>query len=329
VLGGIVALSCLPGVLDLDQTTAVGQVRVAAIQANVPGEGNDVVAHHREITASFARLTRELAVRVAAGLEAEPNFVLWSENSTAVDPFTDPLANPELRGAVQAIGVPVLVGGMVDAPDTSQVLNQGIVWDPRTGPGDRYTKHHPVPFGEYIPYRRYFDLTRLFAKLREVPNDMLSGTRTSPLRIDGALIAEAICFDVGYDDELVDQLRGGAQLVVVQTSNAQFIHSHQIEQQWAMSRLRAIESGRYVVVAAINGISGVIAPDGSIVAMAAPRTQATIVENVDLATGVTLGIRIGPALGRLAVGASVVSVAWALLAYRRRARSSVEPEVSA
>jgi len=329
LLGGVVAVACLSALVDVDQTSTVEQVTVASVQGNVPGEGDDVPHHHREITASFASATEELAARVEAGEEDRPDFVVWSENSTAVDPFTDVQVNAELRAAVAAIDVPVLVGGMVDAPDPDQVLNQGIVWDPRTGPGDRYTKHHPVPFGEYIPYRDKLDLTRNFGKLRMVPFDMLSGTRTAPLRINGALVAEAICFDVAYDDELVEQLQGGAQLVVIQTSNALFIHSHQIEQQWAISRLRAIETGRYVVVAAINGISGVIAPDGSIVDQAEPRTRAVLVNAVDLEEGVTLGIRLGPWLGRLCVAASLVSVAWALLAYRRRDKLPFQTEVSA
>ena len=48
----------------------------------------------------------------------------------------------------------------------------------------------------------------------------------------------------------------------MQTSNAMFINTAQIDQQFEISRLRAVETGRYVVVAAINGVSGIIAPDG-------------------------------------------------------------------
>jgi apolipoprotein N-acyltransferase len=328
-LGLVIAVPCLPGLVAVDQTSAAGTRTVAAVQGNVPGSGDDVAGHHREITTWHSEATRELAAQVARGEQPRPDFVVWPENSTAVDPFSDPQVHELVLEAVEAIGVPVLVGGMVDAPDPEQVLNQGIVWDPLTGPGDRYTKHHPVPFGEYIPYRKHLDLTRNFGKLRMVPFDMMSGTRRSPLRIDGALVADAICFDVAYDDELVDQVRHGAQLLVVQTSNALFIHTHQIEQQWAMSRLRAIETGRYVVVAAINGISGVIAPDGSVVASAAPRTQAVLVDEVTLRDGVTLGILLGPWLGRGALGAALVSVAWGLLAYRRGVPLPPQTEVSA
>ena len=61
---------------------------------------------------------------------------------------------------------------------------------------------------------------------------------TSP----GLKVADAICFDVAYDDGLYAQLSHGGQLVVVQTSNAMFIHTAQIDQQFAISRLRAIET---------------------------------------------------------------------------------------
>ena len=326
---GVIGAACLPSVVAVDQTTEAGRVTVAAVQGNVPGSGDDVPGHHREITASHSQATRALAAQVDLGQRPRPDFVVWPENSTAVDPFLDREIHDDVLSAVRAIGVPILVGGMVDAPNPEEVLNQGIVWDPVTGPGDRYTKHHPVPFGEYIPYRKRLDLTKNFGKLRLVPFDMMSGTRTAPLRIDGALVAEAICFDIAYDDELVDQVREGAQLLVVQTSNALFIHTHQIEQQWAISRLRAIETGRYVVVAAINGISGVIAPDGTIVDEAAPRTQQTLVDEVTLYDGVTLGTLVGPWLGRLALLASVVSVGGAFLAYRRRDKLAPQTEVSA
>jgi apolipoprotein N-acyltransferase len=329
VVGGVVGLSCLPALISIDQTDRVRELTVAAVQGNVPGNGDDVPNHHREITASHATGTAELAAQVERGERPRPDFVVWPENSTAVDPFLDPQVHGEILAAVSAIGVPVLVGGMVDAPDPEAVLNQGIVWDPVTGPGDRYTKHHPVPFGEYIPYRKRLDLTNNFGKLRMVPFDMMSGTRVAPLRIDGALVADAICFDIAYDDGLLDQVRDGAQLLVVQTSNALFIHTHQIEQQWAISRLRAIETGRYVVVAAINGISGVIAPDGSVVDQAAPRTQTTLVDRVALFDGVTLGTFLGPWLGKFALLASLVSVAWGFLAYRRADKLAPQTEVSA
>ena len=85
----------------------------------------------------------------------------------------------------------------------------------------------------------------------------------------------------------------------MQTSNATFIRTDQIDQQFAITRLRAIETGRWVVVASTNGISGVIAPDGTVVAAAAQRTQDVLVEPVGLVAALTPAVRLGPWPGRL------------------------------
>ena len=97
---------------------------------------------------------------------ARPDFVLWPENSTAVDPFDDAddqrrhPSRRARRSASRSWSAPSWTAG------PNHVLNQGIVWDPETGAGDRYTKRHPVPFGEYIPFRAVFTALQL---LRPAP----------------------------------------------------------------------------------------------------------------------------------------------------------------
>ena len=112
-----------------------------------------------------------------------------------------------------------------------------------------------MPYGEYIPFRGSL-LPDTYGQLALIPRDMARGTSLEPLRIGGALVADAICFDVAYDDVVHGQVAHGGELVTVQTSNAMFINTAQIDQQFEISRLRAVETGRYVVVAAINGVSG-------------------------------------------------------------------------
>jgi apolipoprotein N-acyltransferase len=109
---------------------------------------------------------------------------------------------------------------------------------------------------------------------------------------------------------------------VVQTSNAMFIHTDQIDQQFAISRLRAIETHRYVVVAAINGITGVIAPDGSLVTTTAPRTTSYAEASVGLFDTVTPAVRIGPWLGRGCVALVVLGLALGAGQYRRTRRTT-------
>ncbi len=243
--------------------------------------------------------------------------MVWPENSTAIDPFGDAEMRSDIESAVSAVDVPLLAGVVVDG-GPKHVLNQGIVFDPVTGAGDRYTKWHPVPFGEYIPWRWLFGSH--LAQLNQIPRDMMRGTRVTPLDIAGLKVADAICFDVAYDDGLYAQLSHGGQLVVVQTSNAMFIHTDQIDQQFAISRLRAIETHRYVVVAAINGLTGIIAPDGSVVTSTAPRSMSYAEAEVGLFDAVTPAVRIGPWVGRACVALVAVGLLVALGQYRRSRR---------
>lgn len=315
----LVLLTAAPHVADVPFHDA-GQRRVAAVQGDVPGAGDDILADFHQVTQNHVDVTERLAREVAAGRESRPDFVLWPENSTAEDPFTRATTAGQVRAASAAVGLPILVGAIVDAPRDGQVLNQGIVWDPVTGAGDRYTKRHPVPFGEYVPFRSA-GIADYVAQLALVPRDMLAGTRTEPLRIGRGdrttRVADAICFDVGYDDGLYAQVRQGGQLVVVQTSNAMFIRTHQIDQQFEMSRVRAVETGRYVVVAAVNGVSGIIRPDGSVMTAAAPRTQALLTGTVRLAGTTTPAVHVGPALGVVGWVLLVVGLLATWLPYRR------------
>lgn len=295
----------------------VGHADVVAVQGNVPGNG-DVLANYRQITQNHIDLTVALGKRIAAGEAPKPSFVLWPENSTAIDPLTDTQTDTGIWQAVRAVAVPVVVGGLPNAPGRTHVLNQGIVWDPVTGAGDRYTKHHPVPFGEYMPLRGLLGKHN-FGGLQVLDYDMVAGTRTTPLHVGNLRVADAICFDVAYDDVLDEQVRNGGQLVTVQTSNASFTGTAQIAQQFAITRVRALETGRYAVVAALNGVSGVIAPDGRVLASAPVRTEAVLQRDVGLIRGSTPAVVLGSRPGQVAAGLVLVRLAGSgFISWRRR-----------
>jgi apolipoprotein N-acyltransferase len=240
---------------------------------------------------NHATATRAFAARVRAARAPQPRFVVWPENSTDIDPFGDRSAYRTINGAVRAIGVPVLVGAVVDGPDADHVQNVGIVWSPRTGPGQRYVKQHLVPFGEYIPFRGVF--THLIGRLKEIPRDFAPGDRVGVLHIAGTTIGDLMCFEVAYDGLVRSIVDDGGQLVVVQTNNATYAGTGQLDQQFAISRYRAVESGRQVVVASTDGISGFFAADGSVLASSGVHTQVVLDRQVTLASGITLGVRLG------------------------------------
>src|SRR4051794_31278201 len=175
VLAAAALATAVPVLLPADPGVTEGRtVRVAGVQGNVPGEGMQAFAERRAVLDNHVRATHALADRIRRGSAQRPEMVLWPENSTDIDPFEDPTVYADIQGAVDDVGVPVLVGAMVDGPGPVDVRNQGIVWQPGTGPSQTYSKIHPVPFGEYIPMRA--ELAKLFKRLDQIPRDMVPGT---------------------------------------------------------------------------------------------------------------------------------------------------------
>ena len=300
-------------------------LRVTAVQGDVPGEGMDAFAERRAVLDNHVRTTERYAEGLT-GTAPRPDLVVWPENSTDIDPFQDPTVYDDIQGAVDAVGVPVLVGAMVSGDEPEDVLNQGIVWEPGNGPTQRYSKTHPVPFGEYIPFRDV--VARFFSRLDQVPRDMVPGDTPGLLEVAGSTVGDVICFEVAYDDVVRAVAAGGADLLVVQTNNATYMGTGQIEQQFAISRLRALETNRSVVVAATNGVSGIVAPDGEVVERAPVRSPATLSAWVPFPGGTTPGVRWGLLLELLTslVAAGSVSVALGLhYRHRRRTGSTREP----
>ena len=293
---------------------AAGATRVAVVQGNVPRLGLDAFEQTRRVLRNHVGLTVELGDQVRTGTLPAPDLVIWPENTTDIDPRTDAESAFLIDGAARAVDRPILVGAVLDRTD-GRVENAGVVWDPVSGPGERYVKRHLVPYGEYVPLRSL--LEPRIGRLALIPRDFVPGSRPGVLRVGGVVLGDVICFEVAYDDLVRDVVRGGARLLVVQTNNATYGRTAQPAQQFAMSRLRAVETGRAVVVAATSGISGVVLPSGRVVARTAEFTPATLLEQVPLVDGRTLATRVG-AWPELAI--SLVGVLGVLLAVRRRRR---------
>ena len=137
-----------------------------------------------------------------------------------------------------------------------------------------------------------------------------------------AVVADVICFDGAYDDAVRDAVAGGGEIITVQTNNATYGRTAQVEQQFAISRLRAIEHGRTVLVAATSGISGIIAPDGRVVEQTPEFVAQVLVAEVPARTGQTLATVIGPAVSSILAVMGLLAVAAG--AWQRRRAETLE-----
>ncbi|MGW1379060.1 apolipoprotein N-acyltransferase [Streptomyces sp. NPDC002446] len=291
---GLAAAVAAAGVLVPVPTKADDTVDIAVVQGNVQQPGMDFLGRPMRILDNHATATEKLAADIEAGRAKKPDLVIWPENSSDLDPFQFPQAYDRIDEAVKAIGVPVLVGALVDHPSKEgYVFNEGIVWDPKKGPGASYTKQHPVPFGEYVPFRE--QLSKIITRFQRVPRDFYPGDHTGVLNVGPARLGDVICFEVAYDEIVHDTVGAGARALVIQTNNATYGRTGQPEQQLAMSKLRAVEHGRAVVTAATSGISAVVAPDGRITHRIPEFTQGVVSARIPLRDETTLADRVGAA----------------------------------
>lgn len=294
-------------------------VRVAGVQGNVPTAGLEFNAQRRAVLDNHVHATEQLAADVAAGRRAQPDLVVWPENSSDIDPLRNADAGQQISDAVSAIKAPTLVGAVLDEP-RPEVSNASMLYEPGKGVVDRYVKQHPVPFGEYIPYRSFF---RTFSsKVDLVQADFVKGKKVSVFMIQTAHgpvhLAPIICFEVAYDDLLRKPAQRGADLFAVQTNNATFGHSAESTQQLAVSRIRALEYGRSIAHVSTVGVSALITPDGVTHEASSLFTRAVLDGELPLRSHVTLAQR----LGRWPEIAGAAITALALLGARRRKSSA-------
>lgn len=294
-------------------------VVVAAVQGNVPRLGLDFNSQRAAVLHNHVQQTLRLARQVSDGTLPRPAFVLWPENASDIDPLRNPDARAQIDAAAAAVGVPILVGAVLQGPG-QYLRNSGIVWSPTTGPGQTYVKRHPVPFAEYIPLR---PIARLVShEVDRVRHDYIAGHASGVMAMAGYRVGDVICFEVSEDSLVRDVVRGGGQMIVVQTNNATFDRSAETYQQLAMSQLRAVEYGRTVIVAATSGVSAVIGPDGRILQESGIFTAQLLVRPVAFRDGMTLAARVGaaPEWTLTAIGLLALAAAW--LGSRRRRRTA-------
>ena len=290
-LAGALAVLVVPALVPA--ATGPGEsVRVALVQGNVPRLGLSFNDQRAAVLNNHVDATRALAADVRAGRAERPDLVVWPENASDVDPFSDPAAYALIDGAVRDVGVPTLVGALLQGPG-DQVRNAGVVWDPVTGPGEVYVKRKLVPFGEYVPLRALVSQVTDLVAL--VPRDFAAGDRPGVLDVGPARLGDLMCYEIAFDGPVRDVVQAGGRVLTVQTNNATFGRSAQTEQQLAMGRLRAVEHGRAVLVAATSGISAVIRPDGAVTQRADVFTRAVLVADVALRDERTLATRLGAA----------------------------------
>jgi apolipoprotein N-acyltransferase len=305
-------LALLPAAVPLPEPDGPS-VDVASIQVDV-GSVQELAGAEEDAAVAHLNTERHLA------LETDPpQLVVWGEG--ALDPGVtgDPALMAGVSDAIARVEAPTIAGAVVDDPDGRQYTST-LAFDGAGAIVDRYDKVKLVPFGEYVPFR---DLLDWISATRQIEVDRTPGVEVSLISLPGLpAIGTPICYENSFPAIEREMVREGAGFLVLTINNASYERTAASEQHLLMSRLRAVENGRWVVHAAVSGISAFVDPQGRVVEQAGLFEPATLRRTVVSSSRTTPYTRFGDWVPM----ASIVLVLGAFAIPRGRRRPARSPE---
>jgi apolipoprotein N-acyltransferase len=277
-----------------------GQVTVALVQPGFYQHPSPLGTASQVLTARAAPL--------------HPDLIVWGESSIGYDLRFHHALLDRLRRLSAAAGAPILVDQDSYTPGGKSKVavlidSGGIV--------ATYTKTRLVPFGEYIPFRQQLGwLTKISkaASSNMIPGD---GARVMTATLPGGRrlrLGALICFEAAFPDMSRADTVHGAQVIVYQTSDSTFQGSWGPAQHASLSAVRAAETGRPVVQAALTGVSAAFDAQGRQLAWLGTAQHGVALVRLDLvpATDLTVFDRIGDTVPWAAIAICVLAVLVAL-----------------
>jgi apolipoprotein N-acyltransferase len=256
-----------------------------------------------------------------AAIDADPalDLVVWPENIVDVPRFEGSAELAAIAEQSRRLGVPIAVGITEDVPgQPARFTNAEVVVTPSGVVASRYDKVRRVPFGEYMPLRGLLDA--LGAPVGEVPHDAIAGTGPAVLDVpvdigtDAARVerlAVVISWEVFFGGRVREGVRDEGGIVINPTNGASYTGTIVQSQQIASSRLRAIETGRWLVQVSPTGFSAFVTPGGEVIDRTSVGERSVIRHTVEVRAGRTWYVALGdrPLIGLL-LAALVIAELW-------------------
>ncbi len=281
--------------------TATGRTAAVAIVQGGGPVGTRAV-HTR------AQLVLDRALAETEAISGHPDLVVWPENVVNVAEFSTSAALHDIAAQAQRLGAAFSVGITENAPDPHQFLNAQVVVDPDGTVISRYDKKIRVPFGEYIPWRAL--LGALGISVATVPRDAVPGTTPAVLDTPVGTVGVMISWEDFFASRAREAVRHGGEVLINPTNDSSYRGTIVQTEQLAASRLRAIETGRWVVQVSPTGFSAFVSPSGRIWDRTAQSVATWKIRTIELRQGWTWYTRLGdgPIL-------AVIVAAWLAIMY--------------
>ena len=295
------------------------RLTVAAIQGNKSSLDYWGAGTMSEVMDIYGALSMEAA---AEGAE----LIVWPETCIPANIDRSWTVYEYVTELAQECGVPILCGLFTRVEEGSSAdYNSIVVALPDGTIHDTvYNKRNPVPFGEFVPFRKL--ITTLIPPLSEIntlDEDIPAGEESVVFDLEVGQVGSLICFDSIYERNALESMENGACLLAVSTNDSWFQDSRGVWMHHAQSQLRAIETGRYVVRAANTGVSSVINDKGEILETLGALETGYVLEEVCLSDRVTVYSVIGNLFAGLCIAACGGGIVLSLVEkFRRRACGS-------
>ena len=223
------------------------------------------------------------------------DLVVWPENVIDTVDFATSEQLRLVAAEAARLGVPFAVGITEDVPgQPGRVTNAQVVVTPDGRVTSRYDKVRRVPFGEYVPLRGL--LEAVGAPVDQVPTNAIAGTGPAVIELpDGTRLAVVISWEVFFGGRAREGVKNGGEAILNPTNGASYTGTIVQTQQVASSRLRAIETGRWLVQVSPTGFSELVTPDGDVIDRTAVSERAIVRGTVELRTGRTWYVNLGDA----------------------------------
>lgn len=274
-------------------------LRVGLVQANIEQTAKWDPKQARRIFTTYIAMTRDVVKRGA-------EYVIWPESSTPFMFEQDEVGEQQMRELAREVRVPMLFGSdQLIRGSMPRLYNAAYLLRPDGQTAAVYRKIHLVPFGEFIPMKRWLYFV---SPLVESLVDFSAGTEMVMLPVGTHLTSTAICYEVVYPSLIRQAVDNGSELLTTITNDGWYGHSSAPYQHFAMASMRAIEEGRYLVRAANTGVSGMVDPYGHVRLASDLFVEGAWVVDVRLLDDRTLYSRIGDVVAWLSVALSLVAV---------------------
>ena len=273
-------------------------ISIALVQGGVVNLGLDFNSKPQEV------FKRHLDQSISSIKPNEVDLIIWPENAVDVDVNTNPQVNDSIKNLSTLLNTPILIGAVTKSIDGPK--NQSILYN--SAKGQIYTKRYLTPFGEYLPLR---SVAEKVSKYSSQITDFKAGEQNTVFDVNGNRFNTLICYEL-INDIFVAEARNN--FLVVQTNNATFGDTSQLDQQLNIARVRALESAREIAYVSTTGTTSFISPQGKILSSLDKFKPATLKSQLNATQGLTYRQSFGHLVEPLAM---IVLLGLLLLRVRR------------